>query len=272
MPHSSTAVILTGPDTITCSAPFAENRAELYAVGRLLVDQEKKAGAKVSPFKRGPYRGYTTPGAAWAVARGRVLVELRGATAHEWWAATLPLADKVSRLDLEVTVRQQPYDHDMALRLYLGDRENARQRGRPAKFRLEGESDGGSTLYIGKGASRYQARLYEAGYKHPKQGMDEAWRYEVQTRRERAQQVADLLSGAKDAPSFVQAAVHKHFVRRGVDPIFDPSIDVEIAPLPKAETDSERSLRWLGAAVAPALERHREWGTYEEAKHAIGLK
>lgn len=271
MQQFTTQIKSAGVDTLTCSAPVVEDRSDLYAVGRILVEQEAKSGSKIAPFKRGPYRGFQSQHAAWGLARGRALVELRGKMAHEWWLAAASLADKVSRLDVEVSVWQQPYDHDMALKLYLGDREKATQRGRPSKFRMQGESDGGTTLYIGTGGSRYQARLYERFYKTHLDDERDVWRYEVQTRRERAMQVANLARGARELQPFVQGLVHQHFARRGVDPIFTPQDAVSVAPLPEPETDRAKSLDWLAHSAAPALARHRAWGSYPDALAALGV-
>lgn len=271
MPHCSATIVSTGVDTLTCSADKGERGAHLLALAKSLQLAECRKGSKLSPFKRAVYSGVQSSHVAWGEKKDRWLVELRGRWAHDWWNSILPLADKVSRVDLEVTVRQEPYDRDMALRLWRDDREKASQRGRPANFRLIAEAAGGTTLYVGNSASRYQGRLYEANYKHPKEGMEDCWRYEVQSRRERAAQMALLARGCGELQPFVQAAVHRHFAKRGVQPIYDSRTDVEVAPLPERETDKAKSLAWLGQAVAPALERHREWESYEEALIILGV-
>jgi Replication initiation factor len=271
LPHHSTAIVSAGVDTLTCSAEWNGGVHGLIGLAQYVQQQEAALGSKVMPFKRGPYRGVQTRHVGLGFKPGRVLAELRGTLADEWYRDFLPYSDKVSRVDLQTTVRQQPYDHDQAVRIALGEREAATQAGRPSRFQLIMEPSGGSTLYIGRGASRYQARMYEAEYKHPKQGMEECWRYEIQARRERAQQMADLLVGNGDVQPFVQAAVHSHFARRGVEPIFDPQAHCHIPPLAQAETDAARSLNWLSTSVAPALRRHEAWGTYDRAIKALGI-
>lgn len=271
MPQSSTSVRSVGVDTLTCSRPWLGGIDSFIDLAQYLQRDEAAHGSKLMPFKRGSYRGAQTKHVGIAFAPGRVLAELRGAAAHEFWPHFTERAEKVSRLDVEVSVRQDPYDHDMALRLYLGERKRAEQRGRPSTFRMQGESDGGTTLYIGHGASRYQARLYERFYKTGLEEDANVWRYEVQCRRERAFQVAHLALGMGDVQPFLQAAVHSHFTRRGVVPIFDPSADADVSPLPTPTTDRERNLRWLGASVAPALERHRAWGSYDQALKVLGV-
>ena len=271
MSHSSTDVLSAGVDTLTCSAERDRNGAHLMELAKSLQLAEARHGSKLSPFHRAVYSGVQSQHVAWGEKKDRVLVELRGRWAYDWWESVVSLADKVSRIDVQVSVRQQPYDHEMALRLYLADRKAAQQRGRPPKMKLIGESDGGTTLYIGRGASRYQARMYERFFKSKQEEDKDVWRYEVQSRRERAQQMADVGRRAGDIQPFVQAVVHSHFKRRGVVPIFHPAADVSMAPLPNPTSDKQKSLRWLGSSVAPAIARHREWGSYDEAIAALAL-
>jgi DNA relaxase NicK len=272
LPQFTTEIRSAGVDTLTCSAERDKSGSHLLELARQLQLAEARHGSKLSPFKRAVYSGVQSAHVAWGEQKDRVLVELRGRWAHDWWNSVLPLASKVSRLDVQVSVFQEPYDHDMALRLYLGDRKRAEQRGRPSQFRYQGEADGGSTLYIGKGASRYQGRLYERYFKSHQEDELNVWRYEVQCRRERARQVADLIRGTEDVRPFLSGLVHQHFARRGVVPIFDPQTDVSVAPLPEAETDSHKSLNWLASSVRPALARHEAWGTHEQAIRALGIE
>lgn len=260
-----------GVDTLTCSAAWEGGIFSFIDLAQGLQREEAVHGSKVSPFKRGSYRGAQTAHVGIAFAPGRVLAEVRGNVAHEFWPHFLERAEKVSRIDVEVSARQHPYDHDMALRLYLGEREKAKQRGRPAKFRMQGESDGGTTLYIGTGASRYQARMYERFYKTKNAEDREVWRYEVQCRRERAQQMADLISRSGSVCQELQGYVHSHFTQRGVLPIFNPASPLQMAALPGERTDQQKSLRWLGSSVAPALERHKAWGSYDKALRTLGV-
>lgn len=271
MPHSSTAVIQTGVDTLTCSVAWEGGIHSFISLAQWLLAEDQLAGSKVVPFKRGSYRGETSRHVGLAFAPGRVLAELRGGVAHEFWPHFLERAEKVSRLDVEVSVRQVPYDHQMAVRIWQGERAKDRPVGKPAKARLQAEDSGGSTLYLGTGASRSQGRLYERFYKTRLDEDKDVWRYEVQTRRERAVQVADLLLRSPDPQSDVPALVHGYFARRGVHPIFNPTTHLDLAPLPTPTTDRDRSLQWLSDAVHPALERHRLWGSYEEAKKRLAL-
>lgn len=260
-----------GVDTLTCTAPWNADGDQLVDLAKALMEDERAHGSKVMKFSRAVFRGQQTRHVGWGQHDERVLLELRGSYAHDWYDVALQLAHRVSRLDLEVSVCQEPYDRELAYRLYFTKDDEARERGRPASWRLEGTAGGGTTLYIGKGASRFQARLYEAEYKHRGEGLENCWRYEVQARRERAVQMASLIRVSDDPGAWAAACVHQHFAKRGVTPIFSSGDLAQVAALPKAETDRERSLRWLATSAAPALRRHRAWGSYEAAKAALGI-
>lgn len=272
MPHSSTTVLSAGVDTLTCSTEWEGGVHSFISLAQGLQREDAAHGSKVSPFKRGSYRGAQTAHVGLAFAPGRVLAELRGVLAHEYWPHFIERASKVSRVDVEVSVRQKPYDHELALREWFAASEREKARGRPAEYRLQAQAAGGTTLYIGTGASRYQARMYERFYKTHLDEDRDVWRFEVQCRRERAQQVADQLLGVTDVAPLVQGAVYHHFCARGVVPIFDPSLAVRLSPLPKPTTDREKSLNWLASNVKPALRRHLGWGSYDQAVRALGIE
>lgn len=272
MTHYSTDVLSVGCDTLTCSVPWEGGSHSFIDLALYLLRDEQEHGSRLTPFKRGSYHGQNTRSVGLAFKPGRALVELRGNVAHEFWPHYLDRAEKVSRLDLEVSVRQEPYDHQMAIRLWEAERTKDQSVGRPAKARLQAEDTGGSTLYVGTGASRYQARLYERYYKTLLDEDKDVWRYEVQARRERAQQMAGILATTSDPQTTIQAAVHRHFASRGIYPIFDSAGTFALAPLPTPKTDRDRNLAWLARNVAPSLNRHRAWGSYDKARRVLGVE
>lgn len=271
MPHSSASVLSVGVDTLTASAGEDGNLAHLRELGVDLMMRSAEKGNRVGYFKRGPFVGGQTREVGYAEWKGRGLVELRGATAREWWPEVLPLAGKVSRVDVQVTVKQEPYNEDMAILAWFRAARRARREGRPPRYTLWADAAKGSTLYVGRLGSRFLARLYEKGKEDPKGGWGDSWRYEVQARRERAVQVADELGNAADPGTRMASLVASHFESRGVTPIFRSVDGTALPPLPPDETDAAKSLRWLAASVAPVLVRLEAMGSYDAAIKALGI-
>lgn len=271
LPHISTTVRSVGVDTLTASAGGEDRLPYLQSLGCYLLMRSAQQGNRVAYFKRGPYQGGQTRDVGYAEHHGRGLVELRGEVARDWGLLLLPWTDKVSRIDLQVTVNQEPYWDDMAYCAWLDAKDKARIEGRPAHYTLYADATKGHTLYIGRRASRFQARLYEKGKEDGAAEWENCWRYEVQARRERAQQVAGELGGASQPEAEITRLVHSHFNARGVVPIYHPSEPYQLAPLPPECTDSARSLKWLGSSVAPVVERLYSTGDYDAALRALGI-
>lgn len=271
MPHSSASVLSVGVDTLTASAGEDGNLAHLRELGVELMMKSAEKGNRVGYFKRGPFVGGQTREVGYAEWKGRGLVELRGATAREWWPEVLPLAGKVSRVDVQVTVKQEPYNPDMAILAWFRASRRARRSGQQPRYTLWADAAKGSTLYVGRLGSRFLARLYEKGKEDPKGGWGDSWRYEVQARRERAVQVAAELGGSSDPRETMAGLVCSHFTTRGVEPIFETSEMAALPPLSEEPTDSAKSLRWLAQSVAPVLSRLYSTGDYDAALAALGV-
>lgn len=201
-----------------------------------------------------------------------VVVELHEHIAHEEWADVLELADNCSRFDTEVTVRQEPFDRGMAIREWQTSLERSTEGGRKAYYDLYARKNAGNTLYIGSGASRYKARLYDKGRQSRLPVYQDCWRYEVQARRERAVQVAERLGASGDPRADMAGLVYEHFAARGVVPIFGAVSTATLPALPRPPTDAERSLAWIETAWRPTLKRLAEWDAEKDAWRVMGFR
>ena len=271
MHESTIAVQGVGVDWITATAHSEPNRSGLLRLGVNWLMNDAQRGNRVTPYRMARYYGGHTKHYGVAEWQGRVLVAVGGADAHDVYEQVLAFAENVSRIDLQVSVRQEPYDADMALRVWGENRADRRIEGRPSQYDLYARRGSGSTLYIGDGSSRYLARLYE---RYPKTHQEEdlhVWRYEVEAKRERAKQAADMLLEDPDKDGFIYGYVRQHFAARGVVPIFPPDRPVDVPPLTVEPPDKARSLAWLRSSVRPAIERLEQWGAAREAWDALGL-
>lgn len=271
MPQYSTQVLSVGIDTLTCSAGEDDKRPYLQSLAGYLLMRSAAEKNRVGYFKRGPYVGGQTRAVGFAEWQGRTLLELRGEAARDWGPLVLPWSDKVSRIDVQVTVKQEPYDDELAWHAWEHARELAKAEGRPPRYTLWADASKGSTLYVGRLGSRFLGRLYEKGKEDPKGGWGDAWRYEVQARRERADQVAMELGRSTEPESFIAGTVAGHFEARGVVPIFRSQDPVHLAPLPRESTDEAKSLRWLETSAGPVVARLEAMGSYEAALKALGI-
>lgn len=266
-----TSVQSIGIDTLTCSAGDDDHKPYLQSLGCYLLMRSAGQGNRVGYFKRGPYVGGQTRSVGYAEHQGRGLVELRGETARDWGPLILPWSEKVSRIDVQVTVAQEPYDDRLAWRAWEEAIDRAKAEGRPPRYTLWADSSRGSTLYIGRLGSRFLGRVYEKAKEDPKGGWPPSWRYEVQARRERAQQVAMELGRQSQPEPWIAGTVADHFSKRGVQPIYTPQAAYSLGPLPPENSDETKALRWLSSSVAPVLDRFQGEDARAKALRALGL-
>lgn len=266
-----TSVQSIGIDTLTCSAGDDDHKPYLQSLAGYLLMRSAGEKNRVGYFKRGPYVGGQTRAVGFAEHQGRTLLELRGAYARDWGLLVLPWAEKVSRIDVQVTVRQEPYDDRLAWDAWERARAEAKLRGQEPRYTLWADATRGSTLYIGRLGSRFMGRMYEKGKEDSKGGWQDCWRYEVQARRERADQVAMELGRSTDPEPWIARCVEDHFSARGVEPIYHTTDPYHLAPLPRESSDEAKSLRWLGSSVAPVLARLEGMGSYDAALKALGI-
>lgn len=260
-----------GCDWITVTAKEGPKVALLREYGIELMMADAAKGNKVGPYRMARFYGGHTKHIGVAEWHGRVLVAIGGAQADQEAPELLALADNCSRIDLQVSVRQEPYDKLLAYNAWLGNTQTRLIEGKPAQYDLYARSKAGTTLYIGDGNSRYLARLYERWEKTREEAERNVWRYEVECKRERAAQVARLYAAAAYRPDWCAAFVHQHFARRGVVPIYNANGQVAIPPLPVDDSDRTRSLRWVAKSVAPVLRRLDGWGATAEWRRALGI-
>ncbi len=263
--------VSVGIDWLTVTAKQGEDRDRLLERGVDLLMEDAKNGNRVRPFRMGRFYGGKAKHVGVGQWDNRVLVAVGGALADDVAPELLALSQNCSRLDLQVSVRQEPYDSDLARRTWEESRAERLIEGRPPQYDLYARRGEGTTLYVGSGKSRYLARLYERYAKtHEDQDLH-VWRYEVEAKRERAQQAAQLWQESQDPRLFTEGYVYSHFANRGVAPIFQADNPFTPPPLPERGTDAARSLAWLRASVKPALRRLDAWGETEAALRALGL-
>jgi hypothetical protein len=139
--------------------------------------------------------------------------------------------------------------HKVEARRYM--REGGRKR---ATTYIDGGGRG-NTLNVGSRSSNYYGRIYD---KHRESGDDafrRCWRYEVEAKNDAAEVFRQFInSNAGDAAS-IASLVAAWFGDRGIGVRYRPGVACALAPIGADPTDDIRTLKWLRAAVAPALAR-----------------
>lgn len=250
---SSPAEISTGIDWLTCTALRPTRVAALLAFGKEWIDEEVGSGGTPKPFHFQGFSGRTAGGVGLGFNGSRALVKLSGPAAREHAASAIAFADNVSRLDVQTTVRDGGLRSDYAASQYYRLLGVRRGRGRPICRSLICTSEGGSSLYIGKGVSDQYGRVYNKSAEERERCELPRWRFEVEYKRKPALAAATAYARAACKETWCTAQVHAWFGQRGLMPPFDAGSDPTNLGASRGDSSQARRLHWLKRGVRPVV-------------------
>jgi hypothetical protein len=183
--------------------------------------------------------------------------QFTGERAHYAFDAIYHEQAKVSRLDLQVTVKTDVMNKNEGKRCYRAaiDANEGIPDGRRRKVWIIVGSDGGDTCYIGSASSEQRARIYNKEVQSEDIQFTRCWRYEVVLRNELSSGAArHIASTARNREKCILDFVVSWLARRGVV-IAGLGADWGTAlPIERTRpTDIEAKLRWLKTQVAPTI-------------------
>lgn len=180
-------------------------------------------------------------------------------------------ANRVTRMDLQVTVRmsdaQEGYASDQYLRCLSGFE-------RDRKYTLISNSDKGQTLYIGSRHSDQFGRLYDKGVQAEIEKPGHMWRFEVEFKKPRADSIAREIMACRETCGLdtgITAYLHQWFTMRGVRPLFTTEDQPFVIEVERKVTTEERKLAWLRTQVRPTVEKLFSMGLGDEVQEALGF-
>jgi Replication initiation factor len=270
-------ILESGIDWLTVTAPRGESADSMIALADPLLHQQVDQGNRVSLWKGSGYHGRTSGAVSLGVGREGSIVTLKSREAFLSAEPFLGGGYRVTRLDLQTTCFDESKMADRWQAEYYALLAGKKKAGRPISANLRLNSGGGSTLYLGSAKSDIIARAYDKGVESKIAEAGECQRYEVQFRRRYAKLQAERLYQSKDKPHHTATIVTRFFQARGitVPRVAEqlPGFEVQHEALysKRAESDSERSLRWLGTLVAPTVKRLIDSGQRDKVLRALGL-
>jgi hypothetical protein len=221
--ESTTTVIESQLDWLTCSAPCPQDTRALAHLAEFWMNQEREAGGRVRPFRLSGYVGEQCGRVRYGERDGRCLVQLSGDLAETRFDTLYPLSDHQSRIDLAVTVRDPLGFEAWPERNYEEAYERRVHDVRASLPVLVQNGDGGSTFYLGDRVSDFYLRVYnkeaecrivhdEAGAEHYRACV----RYELEVKGVNAPRWAKTLFNIPDRSDVVQALVWSFSDERGL--------------------------------------------------------
>lgn len=172
------------------------NRDQSMELAMEILFDLHKQGGRLETYRRLGYEGSYCIGAFYGEREQDTLWQFPGAAAHEAFIALGPFQERCSRIDVQITARQEPFDPQMTEQMYdyfrtLGTKGNGP---RARQYDLYRNSKGGSTLYIGSQQSDWYICIYNKGAQSDDPKYKDCWRYEVRYKNRHALQISKALS------------------------------------------------------------------------------
>ncbi len=235
-----------------------------------------KRGNKVTTFKRHSYDCMTVGGLTWGYS-GDVGYLMTGSSddAHLTWQKVLPLANNVTRLDLQYTFEADRSFGEGGIGILQELYNSILKTEHPTKrhYHCHANSEGGETLYTGSRNSDQFGRMYN---KSVEASLDKQniFRLEVEFKKPRSQVVFnrfyhEVKMGLAN-PETVRDIVLSWFAIRGINvtDIFRTITPVQVSAV--INTD-EKKIKWLRTSVSPTLYDLTDRGKLREVAMALGL-
>lgn len=270
-PELRAEIVESGVDYLTVTARSADAAAALYQLGYGLWREEVTRGCDPRPFNWLGFEGFSGGQATVGKRDDGTLLRLSGSLAAQHWRKAGEFGENCSRIDLQVTARFPEPQRDWAHMNFLSAAALANARGRDLDVKLYVGNHPGATLYLGKRTSQLFGRLYDKEAESGEAAYRNCWRWEVEVKQARALRTLAVLRGDIDAEVSIQAAVHEHFVTRGVRCPWVVGVCRGLpVPAPRS-SDDERRVQWLRTQVAPVVGKLLARRKRHELLKAVGL-
>lgn len=143
--------------------------------------------------------------------------------------------------------------------------------GRPYRVQLIRGFGAGDTLTVGSRSSQRYGRLYDKHRESKGEYPEGAWRWELETKEEAAEEVNKMLRTADDETPLIAGLIIEYYTARGVQVPINVASSPAILHLGRNTADDERSLRWLSHYVRPTVDRLKRKGHEARVREALGL-
>lgn len=271
-------------DYITATSHQRSATNGLASFGSWMVAEEVQRGCKDSSWRATGYHGRHAGGTAFGVGAQGCIVRASSRCAREHWRQLLTLADNVTRLDVQVTVRPVAGPTATLSRHHKELLKAPRGRGKEVKFHAWYGPAGIESIEIGKRVSDRFGRVYDKGLQSGLVEWQGCLRYEVELHRHLALRTALLLDSQEQDQAEMLSQVHTFMSVRGLRLGFSPQPAARSAVNDALELRPRRSvtsafdhppevvrvLRWLANSVRPSVQRLIESGYGEEVSRALG--
>jgi len=265
-----TVLVELGCDYITATVQQDTMTAGLHSLATALFHHEAERGNRIRPFGLAGFKGFMCGAVQVAVREQETMVRLSSSAAASSWRRVVQLADNISRMDLQATVKAptNPTQIINAHRRRATKYSDSRKRG--PKVRWVAEHKGGYTLYLGSRNSNVFGRIYDKFNETKLDHYAGCVRYEVQYQDNLAKFVAHALHANPSPLPDIAAYISQFFAGRGVH-LEMPAQSKATYCCSRLRSDDDKSLEWLVKSVRPCIKSLKARGKLAEVLKALEL-
>lgn len=263
-------ILEVGVDWITAVALSAEcrERMEVYCVATL--SDERESGNDFSPWRFAGYEGFKCGSIQYGTRFDSSCVRVSSGLANECWRRLWQDAEKVTRLDLQITMRTKlPVLKVLAMVHRCALRDSGKTKD-AKKVTLIRSNDGSGTVYLGSRKSAVFGRAYIKGAESMLKHYERTVRFEVEIKGSLCHEVLRRMCAGNTELLAVAGYVCGFFDSRGCS-LEVPAVDKYTLRVCRKATDDERRLTWLSGQVRPSVESLVHRGNLIRVINSLGL-
>lgn len=275
-PQNQLEFVDAGVDWITVTARQPEKVEALQALAYSLIEGQLGIGFFGRPWFQSGYVGVACGHVQYGTRGDGCILRLGSHVAKDYWMRVVELADNVTRIDLQVTIRRSLKPERVVHNHYRQIQRSRRLFKIAPRLSRICDDDGGYTVYTGRRSSNVMGRIYD---KYSESKLDRyrgCVRYEVQFSGKRAKWVAMATLASHYGFREVARVVLEFFVSRGallsleVESV-QSALSIETSEPYDGPTDVTKKLEWLLHSVRPSVRHLVSLGLREKVLGVLGF-
>jgi hypothetical protein len=263
-----------GVDWITVTSKGFTGCILLGDVARSVANETVGENAiEYSEWRMHGYLGWTTKTVNFGTRTDGAALQIKSGAANDYFDRVCIDGVKATRLDLQVTIELNPYRNEFCYELYrklMNSDAPSNQR----KYTYMVDIRGSDTLNVGSRQSEQYGRVYDKYRQSGKrQEYLHSYRFEVELKGDRAQEMFLNLRDIKDKATFIHDFVLAWFADRNVVvPNLTLGNSPSIMKLRDYPTNLEKKLEWLKKQVSPTVQQLILQGFDKEVWEAFSVR
>lgn len=264
-------VVEAGVDWITLTGESEESRERVHEQAMRMLEDQMLAGHKLTKTVRNGYRISGAGGIQWGQGHQGWIVVLSGRLAQQSWLPFFLYARNCSRLDLQATVKYEPFGRDEVYDIYEESLGRLGERFEDHATLIK-NAQKGSTMYYGSRTSSQMGRIYNKEKQSRKEeGYLQCVRFEVEFKKPLSMTIATWLCDMPQEAQGITGHVFGWFEKRGIICPDVGSYPYNELHIGRKETELDKKVGWLRNSVRGVYQQLRMAGMQTEADEALGV-